>query len=155
MRGSTLVLLGDMNKHPSSYDHSRARFRNLGWGNSLFYRIEKSFQVTNKSPVIRLPTQYRISSPIESWLNKADIFNMDTLRNLVKEEIPFPLYSLRIFKLSYTEDFIDNEAVFASRVIHCIASYGNLRRLERSISVGVIISDIEAKERVEQEIKNK
>lgn len=133
---------------------SPQRLRNTGYGCSLFSRIENSYGPNEKSPVLRLISQYRISVPIEEWLINSRIFGMNSLRNLVHQNIQFPLHPLRIFNLSYTEDFVDNEAVFASRLIHCIVSFGDLRRMERNISMGVVISDIDAKERVEQEIKN-
>ncbi|XP_033210463.1 uncharacterized protein LOC117168777 isoform X2 [Belonocnema kinseyi] len=149
----TLVLLGDICKNPTNHDNM-PRLRNTGYGCSLFSRIENSYGPNEKSPVLRLITQYRISTPIEEWLINSRIFGMNSLRNLVHQNVQFPLHSLRIFNLSYTEDFVDNEAVFASRLIHCIVSFGDLRRMERNISMGVVISDIDAKERVEQEIKN-
>ena len=127
----------------------------LGWGTSLFSRILSNFATSRRSPVVKLKTQHRITKNIERWLIQARIFGIDTTANLVELSVPFPLHAVRIFNLSYTEDFIDNEAVFASRVIQCIASFGDLRRLERKISVGVVISNIDAKERVEQEIKNR
>ena len=131
------------------------RLRGTGFGCSLFFRIENNFGPNENSPITRLLTQYRISPPIEDWLTKARIFGMNSIRNLVRQNIQFPLHPLRIFNLGYTEDFVDNEAVFASRLMHCIASFGDLRRMERNISVGVIISDIVAKDRVEQDIKNR
>lgn len=129
------------------------RLKRCGWENSLFHRLLSNCDYLH--PVINLKTQYRITPIIERWLINSQIFKLNTLKNTVEEKIKFPLNPISVFNLNHTEDLAMDEATFAATLMHCIAHYGDLRRLSRIISIAIIICDADVQELVEREIENK
>ncbi|KZC15053.1 PREDICTED: probable helicase senataxin [Dufourea novaeangliae] len=134
---NTLVLVGDPNQLPATTLSPQAK--KLGWGQSIFSRVQNAFELHPNNPIIMLDTQYRMQHDICSWPNK--FFYAGKLKTNIPRTVEFPFHSYRILHLntSQNDDNYSNtdEAQFIANMIFSMLTYTNLDNWER-ISFGIL-----------------
>ncbi|XP_015591857.1 helicase sen1 isoform X2 [Cephus cinctus] len=133
----TLILVGDTNQLPATVLSQKAK--KLGLDQSLFARISKIFEREPDNPIIKLDTQYRMSSPIALFPNRH--FYDGALKNAAKE-CGLPLHFYRVFNLNATQSadkFSNcNEADFVANLMYALIARAHYGNAILPVSVGVI-----------------
>ncbi|XP_043283198.1 probable helicase senataxin [Venturia canescens] len=133
----TLVLVGDTNQLPATIISRKAK--QLGLDQSLFARIQSCFPKKDKSPVIHLNTQYRMSWPVAFWPNK--FFYDGLLHNSANlESLPFHFYKVLNLDAIQNEEVFSNtqEATFIAKVLYTLMARSRLDHTKRPVRVGII-----------------